>query len=145
MTLADHNFWLALVLSKHVHHARAVAWLESVTEEASLAFCRVTQQGLLRLLTTDAVLRPYGVPARDMTEAWRIHDALMVDDRVTFLAEPAGVESGWRRLTAGRPASPKLWMDAYLAAFAGSAGCRLATFDQGFRQFKGLDLVLLTA
>lgn len=144
MTLADHNFWLALVLSKHTHHPRAATWLESVTEEASLAFCRPTQQGLLRLLTTEAVLRPYGVPARKMAEAWRIHDALAADDRVTFLAEPAGVESGWRRLTAGGPASPKLWMDAYLAAFAEAAGCRLVTFDRGFLQFKGLDLVLLT-
>ena len=33
--------------------------------------------------------------------------------------------------------------DAYLAAFALSAGLRLVTFDQGFALFPGLDLLLL--
>jgi predicted nucleic acid-binding protein len=39
--------------------------------------------------------------------------------------------------------SPKLWMDAYLAAFALQSGHRLVTTDRDFRQFKGLDLFLL--
>jgi predicted nucleic acid-binding protein len=34
-------------------------------------------------------------------------------------------------------------MDAYLAAFARAGGHRLVTTDRAFRQFSGVDLVLL--
>lgn len=34
-------------------------------------------------------------------------------------------------------------MDAYLAAFAMAGGYRMVTTDRAFRQFQGLDLVLL--
>jgi predicted nucleic acid-binding protein len=34
-------------------------------------------------------------------------------------------------------------MDAYLAAYAVTAGCRLVTTDSVFRQFEGLDLTLI--
>jgi uncharacterized protein len=57
--------------------------------------------------------------------------------------EPQGVEARWVQLAARPTASPRLWMDAYLAAFAQAAGCRLVTPDRAFRQFDGLDLTLL--
>ena len=40
-------------------------------------------------------------------------------------------------------ASPKLWMDAYLAAFALTGGYRMVTTDTAFRQFQGLDVLVL--
>jgi predicted nucleic acid-binding protein len=42
-------------------------------------------------------------------------------------------------------ASPKVWMDAYFAAFAIAAGLKFISFDSDFKQFelKGLDLQLL--
>ena len=40
-------------------------------------------------------------------------------------------------------ASPKLWMDAYLAAFALAGRYRIVTTDAGFRQFQGIDLLVL--
>jgi uncharacterized protein len=36
MTLCDSNVWLALALSKHVHHTAAREWLETVEEPASV-------------------------------------------------------------------------------------------------------------
>ncbi|HVR36533.1 MAG TPA: PIN domain-containing protein [Methylomirabilota bacterium] len=36
-----------------------------------------------------------------------------------------------------------LWTDAYLAAFAIAHGTKLATFDQGFKRFAGVDLLLI--
>ena len=48
-----------------------------------------------------------------------------------------GMRYGWAALSGA--ASPKLWMDAYLAAFAIESGQQLVTTDTGFRQFKGLD------
>jgi predicted nucleic acid-binding protein len=37
------------------------------------------------------------------------------------------------------------WTDAYLAAFARSAGLRLVTFDRGFARFSGLEVLLLAS
>jgi len=39
----------------------------------------------------------------------------------------------------------RFWTDAYLAAFARSAGMRLVSFDAGFARFDRLDCLLLEA
>jgi len=78
-----------------------------------------------------------------MTEAWQAYDALREDERVGFIAEPAGIEVNWREWTRSAAFSPKLWNDAYLAALSTAAGLKLISFDNGFGQFPGLDCVLL--
>ena len=52
----------------------------------------------------------------------------------------------WRSLAGLNSVSPKVWMDAYLAAFAIAAGLRLATLDKDFNNYlpHGLDLDLLS-
>jgi len=51
----------------------------------------------------------------------------------------------WHSLSALNRASPKVWMDAYLAAFATAGGLRLLTLDRDFKSFvpQGLKLSLL--
>jgi toxin-antitoxin system PIN domain toxin len=142
--LCDSNVWLALALSKHVHHTIAREWLETVEETASVLFCRATQQTFLRLLTNAAVLRPYGNPPLTNREAWSAYEAFLIDDRIVFRAdEPAGLEPFWKELAGRGTSSPKLWMDAYLAAFALAGQYRMVTTDAAFRQFRGLDLQVL--
>ena len=145
MTLVDLNIWLALLLPPHRHHQTVRVWWDQLQEQEAF-FCRSTQIGLLRLLTTESVLQAYQIPARTQDQAWAIYDKLMEDDCVDFLPEPPGTEAFWRKLCSGSLASPKLWMDAYLAAFAIAGGYQLITLDKGFRQFetKGLKLKLLT-
>lgn len=144
MNLCDSNVWLALALSRHVHQPVAREWFENVDEPAAILFCRPTQQAFLRLLTNAAVLAPYGNPPLTNREAWSAYESLLADDRVSLRAdEPAGLTARWPALAVRDAASPKLWMDAYLAAFAMAAGCRLVTTDTGFRQFSGLNLLLL--
>ena len=144
MVLCDSNVWLALTLSQHVHHASVRAWFEAVDEPASVCFCRATQQTFLRLLTNASVLSPYGNPPLTNRQAWGAYEALLADDRIILRAdEPAGLEIRWERFAVRDSVSPKFWMDAYLAAFARSAGCRMVTTDAGFKQFPGLDLELL--
>ena len=146
MNLPDVNVWLALALSEHVHHRAACRWLESIEVTASIFFCRAAQQSLLRLLTNAAVLAPYGNPPLTNDEAWAVYEAFLGDDRITLQArEPAGVDARWKQLACRGTASPKLWMDAYLAAFALCGGYRLVTTDADFRQFRGLELSLLAA
>ena len=145
MTLPDINVWIALTVSNHEHHAASLQWLETQQAPASLAFCRVTQQGYLRLLSNAKMMEGYGLPPLTNAEAWASYQALLADDRMTFLAEPGGMETVWRDYGARDTPSTKLWMDAFLAAFAVVGGHELATFDAGFRKFAGLKLQLLTS
>ena len=144
MVLCDSNVWPALALSKHAHHAVAGKWFAAVQEAASISFCRATQQTFLRLLTNASVLRPYGNPPLTNQQAWVAYEALLADDRIVLRAkEPAGIETVWQRFAGCDTASPKLWMDAYLAAFALTGGYRLVTTDGAFKQFQGLNCELL--
>ncbi len=78
-------------------------------------------------------------------EAWHLFDLLSEDEAVENVVEPPGLDSIWRELSGLPTASPKRWMDAYLAAFAIAAGMRLVTLDKDFQSFtsSGLDLLLL--
>jgi predicted nucleic acid-binding protein len=77
-------------------------------------------------------------------QAWEAYEAFLADDRIVLLTEePAGLEPRWKRFALRDTASPKIWMDAYLAAFALAGGYRMVTTDADFEQFRGLDLQVL--
>jgi toxin-antitoxin system PIN domain toxin len=145
VTLADTNFWLALTLSRHVFHPAARDWFASQSAPSAVLFCRATQQSLLRLLTTEAVTRPYGVEPMSNGQAWEVYHGLRTERRVGWAAEPdpAAVDARWKSLAAGDTPSPKLWMDAYLAAFALVANHGFVTTDRAFTQFSDLDATIL--
>jgi hypothetical protein len=124
LSFPDLNVWLALTTPEHVHHAAAGRWWKQ--ETGRIGFSRFTQLGFLRLLTTAAVMD--GKPLT-MTEAWGVHDRLYDDARVVFAPEPAGAEVRFRKCAAGR-ASPKLWADDWLLAFAECASGVMVTFDR---------------
>lgn len=119
------NVWLALATPEHDHASFARKWWDQ--EVGTIAFCRLTQLGLLRLMTTAAAMdsKPLTIAA-----AWRVYDRFYDDDRVTFVAEPPEVEERFRQRTTGGLASPKVWADAWLLAFAQTAGGVLVTFDK---------------
>jgi predicted nucleic acid-binding protein len=68
----------------------------------------------------------------------------MNDPRIAFAGEPACIEGHWRTFSQGHTFSPKLWNDAYLAAFAVGGNYDIVTFDAGFRQFPGLSCTMLS-
>jgi len=142
MPLADSNVWLALALSKHEFHSAARAWLAERAPHEAL-FCRATQQSFLRLLTTSAVFAPYRIPPLTNKAAWSLYGRFLAEERIAWVEEPSGLETLWKKLAGGSKASPKLWMDAYLAAFAMAGGYQLVTTDKALKQFKGLDLLVL--
>jgi hypothetical protein len=125
LSFPDINVWLALATSEHVHAQIARRWWDE--EEGSIAFCRQSQLGFLRLVTTAAAMdnRPLTI-----TQAWNVYDRFFEDDRVAFVAEPRDVETLFRKKAAGRMASPKVWADAWLLAMADAAGGKLVTFDK---------------
>jgi toxin-antitoxin system PIN domain toxin len=143
MKLPDINIWLAVILSGHSHHASTMNWLEEQRMPKGIFLCRITQQGVLRLLTTAVVMEGYGIPPLSNREAWDVMESLMADDRIAFSNEPAGLDKAWRAFALRETHSPKLWMDAYLAAFAMQSRYELVTTDKAFTQFQGLDLHLV--
>jgi hypothetical protein len=139
MTLPDVNVWLALAWEGHRHHEKARAWFDA-QPDGMLAFCRVTQMGLLRLLTQPAVM---GEDVLTQRGAWQVHDALMGDARCVFQAEPQGLEPAWKRLSSREDAAHRRWTDDYLAAFAAEAGLELVTFDRGIAALPGVSVKVL--
>lgn len=144
MPLADSNVWLALALSKHQFHSVVRTWLDAQRDKQAL-FCRSTQQTFLRLLSTKAVLAPYGLPPLGNKEAWSVFEGIRADPRVGWADEPAELDETWKKFADSSKASPKLWMDAYLAAFAVVGKHQFVTTDSAFRQFDGLNLVVLSS
>jgi uncharacterized protein len=135
----DINVWLALSYQAHQHHQIARNWFESLSDSSRLCFCRISQLGLLRLLTTESVMK---TEILTQSDAWRVYDQWLDDERIVFTDEPATLEPLFRAAShGGRPAT-KEWTDAYLAAFAESAGFQLVTFDRGLHH-RVLDGILL--
>jgi toxin-antitoxin system PIN domain toxin len=135
----DINVWVALTYEGHVHHVAAAAWFAGLHPDATLAFCRFTQLGLLRLLTTQAVM---GDEVMTQPQAWVAYDRWLQDPCVTFINEPAEIEPRFRSLTRRRQPATKDWADSFLAAFATAGGLTLVTFDRGLRA-KARSAVLL--
>lgn len=143
--LPDVNVLLALVLEAHPHQKRAQAWFEALAAHEEVVLCRASQESLLRLLTTPAVFAPVGASPLSNDEAWAVSDALLTDPLVRLMAtEPTGFERVWREFSGTAQASPKRWMDAYLAAFARSLGAVLVTLDSAFSSYPRLDAIVLT-
>jgi uncharacterized protein len=135
----DINVWVALTYEGHLHHSNAAEWFARLPLDATLAFCRFTQLGLLRLLTAEPVM---GDEVMTQQQAWVAYDRWLRDPRVDLLDEPAGIESRFRALTRLRQPATKDWADSYLAAFAAVGHLTVVTFDKGLRA-KARPAVLL--
>ena len=125
MILVDVGVWLAAVWGRHVHYPVASVWVNGQADD--LVFCRVTQLGLLRLLSNPAIM---GDDAVDRSQAWRLFDQLRSDERVMWAEEPDGLDAVWRAISARDDKSHRLWTDDYLAAFAQASDLALATLDR---------------
>lgn len=147
-SLFDSNVWVALTFQNHPFHETARGSLRDRTPDAPALFCRSTEQSFLRLASAPTLLARYGC---DGCDGLTNHDALGFLEgfyqlpNVIFAEEIAATRERWFALADRGTASPKLWMDAYLAAFAITGNWRLVTLDKDFLQFEshGLELDLL--
>jgi toxin-antitoxin system PIN domain toxin len=146
-SLFDTNLWLALTFPKHQLRERALEYLVAATEDDPAAFCVATRNSWLRLATTPTLHRAYEFATITNRDALTLWEKWIAKPYVTFIEiDPPGAQSLALLLADLPTASPKRWMDAYLAAFAISGNLRFVTADKDFRQFEsaGLDLHLLT-
>src|ERR1700722_2096769 len=124
ISLPDVNVLIALAIAEHIHHRAAQAWLDS--SQGPIVFCRVTQMGLLRILTNRHALGP---DALSPSHAWGAFDAFLRTSRISMSEEPAALDRHWRASTLREKHGTNWWTDTYLAAFAFAAGLTLVTFD----------------
>jgi toxin-antitoxin system PIN domain toxin len=136
--LPDVNVWIALAVAEHIHNASARQWLDGF--DGGVAFCRVTQMGLLRLLTNRHVL---GNDVFSPSRAWSSFDKFMNDSRISRLEEPAGLDRLWRVSTTEEPHGSNWWTDSHLAAFASAADLSLVTFDAQLARRRNVSTQLL--
>ncbi len=136
--LPDVNVWLALASQRHVHAPICASWLNSL-QHGELVFCRVTQMGLLRLLTHVAVM---GTDVLSSRESWGVYRTMLTDERIQFAPEPFTLEQEWRKVTMQDRPTPKIWTDAYLIAFARAAAMQLVTLDRAVLSIASEALLL---
>jgi toxin-antitoxin system PIN domain toxin len=144
-SLFDSNVWIAAIFTTHPLHQQAQTALQEAKPAAPAVFCRSTHQSFLRLASTPALLKAYGADGLTNRDALAALDALLALAQVCEREEPPGTVALWHRLASRDTASPKVWMDAYLAAFAISGALRLVTLDHDFKTYEahGLDWVPL--
>jgi toxin-antitoxin system PIN domain toxin len=121
------NVWLALVHEIHPHHRAAGKWGKSLSDDAVTFFCRITQLGLLRLLTNHSAMGP---DVLTQSQAWETFDGLLGNPANRMMEEPRGIDPLFRQFTDRDEASTKQWADGYLSAFAQAGGLTLVTFDR---------------
>ncbi|MBV8707130.1 MAG: PIN domain-containing protein [Acidobacteriaceae bacterium] len=138
LSFPDVNVWLALILDHHVHRTAALQWWNR-PDTGQVGLLRLTQTSVLRLLTTAAAMDSKPLT---LSEAWQTYDRLYEDDRVALFPEPTGLERDFRRLSSAKTASPKVWADAYLVAFASCHQGQLVTFDRALEN-RGADCLVL--
>jgi toxin-antitoxin system PIN domain toxin len=139
--LLDASVWLSLTAPDHPHHGAARRYWETQASDRA-AFCRITALALLRHLTNSTIMR-HAVIRSD--EAWNQYARWLALPETLFLAEPAGLDARLGPLSRSHDLRPRRWTDAYLAAFAIEADCRLVSFDGGFRDFRNLLFLHLEA
>lgn len=122
--LLDVNVLLALQDGGHLHHERAMRWMEANWQQG-WASCPLTQNGCLRLLSSanyPNAQTPGAVRARLAGAAAHPAHRFYPDD---FSLLDDGVLA-WTHVTGSRQLT-----DAYLLALAVRHSLRLVTFDRG--------------
>ncbi len=142
--LFDHNVWVALALGHHLFHRQATDVFREASPDRKAYFCCPTRVSVLRLLTTQAVFMDAGLAPMSNREALTVLNAWMASPSVGYIAEPPSVWDRWIAFADLNTASPKRWMDAYLAAFAIEGGLQLVSTDRAFETYPGLNPVVLT-
>ncbi len=135
----DVNVWVALSTADHPHHASARRYFES-DAGSRLWFCWVTAMGLVRVTSRR---HTFGGDPLTPSSAWDNYLRWRARDDVSIIGEPSRLEQQISAWVEDGTATARNWTDAYLAAIACGHSMRLVTFDRDFRQFEGLDVLVL--
>jgi predicted nucleic acid-binding protein len=76
-------------------------------------------------------------------QAWAVYDGFLSDDRVRVFHDLPWLDDQFRAFSSVSQSSPKVWVDAYLAANAAANEAVLVTFDQALTRY-GIECRILT-
>ncbi|MDX2109185.1 MAG: TA system VapC family ribonuclease toxin [Verrucomicrobiota bacterium] len=140
MVLPDNNILINAIRSETRHHRVAKEWLEETLNQGlPLRLFPTVEAGLIRVVTNPKI---YSTPT-PLVEACLFIDTLCSAPGVEIIQWTSAVRNRWTRLCMELNLHGNDCNDAMLAALALERGLRLVTFDQGFRRFPGLHLLLL--
>jgi uncharacterized protein len=138
--IADANVLFPLLVQGHAAYETAKRWWDE-QPDGTVSTCLITRLAVLRLLTNKVAMNGAPVRPEEALNAW---GRLSNDPRSFHIdSSPAEHESRFVALVTSREPTPNLWADAWLAALAVSLDYEVATFDRGFKSFRGLKLRLL--
>jgi predicted nucleic acid-binding protein len=80
-------------------------------------------------------MKACGLIALTNAEAVEYLQNVYRDPAVALADEPPAARALWLRMASGPLASPHVWMDACLAAFAITLGAQVVTFDRAFTRY----------
>lgn len=136
MDLLDANILIGAFRPDDPDHDLLRRWLEGIlNQNLSVTFPPLVEVAFLRIVTNPRIFR---VPA-PFEEAAEF--LAVIQESGVFRETPwtQGMRSQWWRWCQTLSLRGDDVNDAYLAALAAGAGCRLASRDRGFDRFPGLD------
>ena len=143
--LFDFNIWATLTFASHPYHDGAGEQVKQSSADRPICRVRATELSTYRLTTTPLIHRAFGVPSFSNTEAIAVLTSLFRKTGSLEIEELKGTRELWLRLADAEKASPKIWMDAYLAAVFIRGGFDFVTLDGDFHRFStdGLSVFLV--
>ncbi|MBC2593853.1 PIN domain-containing protein [Ruficoccus amylovorans] len=142
MVLPDNNILINAFRPDSPHHQVARQWLEdSLNAGRSIRLFPTVEAGFLRVVTHPKIFSP----ASPLEEASAFLRVLCSCPTVEICPWTPSARERWCELCASPKMSGNDCNDAMLVAICLYRGLQLVTFDQGFRRFPGLQLLLLDA
>lgn len=140
MDLPDNNVLIHAFRRESPDHGTAKEWLEdSLIRGLPLRLFPTVETGFLRLVTHPRIF-PNPAP---FATAWSFLEILFAAPGVEIAPWTSAARNRWGRLCMELGLRGNDCNDAMLAALALERGLRVVTFDQGFRRFPGLRLLVL--
>lgn len=136
MDLLDANILIGAFRSDDPDHATLKRWLEGILGQGlALTFPPLVEVAFLRIVTHPRIFKNPS-PFQEAVEFLQV-----IQESGLFRETPwtQGMRSQWRRWCQSLALHGNDVNDAYLAASAAGAGCRLVSRDGGFERFPGLD------
>jgi toxin-antitoxin system PIN domain toxin len=133
--LLDANILIGAFRLDDPDHSRLKDWLEgALSQGGTVTFPPLVEVAFLRIVTHPRIFRE----PTPFAEA--VHFLQVVQESGLFRETPwtQGMRSQWWRWCQSLGLYGNEVNDAYLAACAAGAGCRLVTRDGGFKRFPGL-------
>ena len=141
MDLLDNNLLINAFRRDAKHHAAARRWLRDALDRgSSIRLFPTVEAGFLRVVTHPKIFEP----PTPMNEAWNFLGVLCSSPQVEISAWTRRVRARWGRLCVDLGLCGNDCNDAMLAALALEKNLRLVTFDQSFKRFPDLPLLILS-